>query len=133
MKLFNWFNSVALIVYIAIVVSGMVTLQTIRQWSLREMNTTKSRDLWENWREETVRQSKWDGPVQRRVAKSKEPPTLVLLRDYFSLIVGLLLLIGTLLYGLIVMMVKGAFLTPSVPIGEQVSQVSTLVYKPCNK
>lgn len=129
MKFLNWFNSVVLVGYLTLIVAGVVTLKTIQQWSLTEMSTAESRSQWENWREETVRQSTGDGPVQRRVAKSEEPPMLVLLRDYFSLIAGLLVVIGTLLYGLLVMMVKGAFLTPSVPIGEQVSQVSALVFE----
>jgi hypothetical protein len=52
---------------------------------------------WDAFRDAMRRESGRDGPVQRKVPKSAEPPELVWLRDYFPLaVVAWVVLVGVL-------------------------------------
>lgn len=52
---------------------------------------------WDTFREAMRRESGRDGPVQRKVPKSLEPPELVWLRDYFPLaVIAWVVLVGVL-------------------------------------
>jgi len=60
---------------------------------------------WENWRIETAK----TGPVARRVPSSTEPPALVLMRDYFVTCLAVSLFFSTLLYLVMMVLIRGAF------------------------
>lgn len=63
---------------------------------------------WDAFREAMRRESGRDGPVQRKVPKSPEPPELVWLRDYFPLaVVAWVVLVGV-LGGCLAVFVLGA-------------------------
>lgn len=68
---------------------------------------------WSQWRE-AVQQGDADmGRVKRKVPRSQEPPTLVLLRDHFAVCLIGLLGISSVLYGSVVFMLRGVLRGPS--------------------
>ena len=63
---------------------------------------------WDDFRAAMRRESGRDGPVQRKVPKSQEPPELVWLRDYFGLAVVAWVILAGVLGGFLVFVVVGA-------------------------
>lgn len=84
-----------------------------RRWALVELATPQSVGDWQAWREEVVESQQRPGPVQRRIPKSNEPPALVLLRDYFAVLLSGAVLFSSLLYWVIAWMVMGALASRS--------------------
>jgi hypothetical protein len=63
---------------------------------------------WDRFREDMRRQTGTDGPVQRKVPKSNEPPGLVWLRDHTGLACAAWLFFGTVLWGMVTLFAWGA-------------------------
>ena len=63
---------------------------------------------WDAFREAMRRESGRDGPVQRKVPKSLEPPELVWLRDYFPLAVTAWVVLVGVLGGFLGLLALGA-------------------------
>ncbi len=101
----------------AALVGGIVwTMQTVRDHALIELNSPQAQAEWQSWREVSARQSGKDqagdevpveGPVQRRQPNVQEPPTLMLLRDHFPLMLFAALLFSSVLYAFMVIVVRG--------------------------
>ena len=106
--LFNKLNLVLLVSYVVLLVGGLVGLDQLRNWALQTYDTSFAQESWTEWREETERQSKGEGPVTRRKAKSHEPPALVLARDYYSTLTVIFMLLGSVLFATIALMLRGA-------------------------
>jgi hypothetical protein len=100
-------NAIWLLAYLATI--GLLTwgLFTARHWALESYDTQQSRAEWEAWRRQTQQLADSPGPVARRPAKSVEPPTIVLLRDYFAACLTLLLLLSSVLFATFVFMIRG--------------------------
>jgi hypothetical protein len=79
-----------------------------RHTALRQYAGAQARSEWEDFRQEMARIGK-EGPVERRMPKSDEPPALVLMRDYFGVSLAAALIFGTLLYVMLVGAIYGAF------------------------
>ena len=90
---------------VEIVVVGLVF--QAREMALREMNTPEARAQWEAWREAEPNTTD-QGGVRRRPPSSPEPPTLVLLRDHFGVILGGAVFFSSLLFGSVAIVVRGA-------------------------
>jgi len=93
--------------------STLVMLPPLALFGLREdwIRTLQRPEVgrhWDNFREDMRRQTGLDGPVQRKVPKSIEPPGLVWLRDYFALACFAWLLFGTVLTGMVTLFAWGA-------------------------
>ncbi len=54
-----------------------------------------------------------DGPVRRRTPKSVEPPALVLMRDYFAVCAVISVVLCTVLFGTVMLLVRGIASTPA--------------------
>lgn len=67
-------------------------------------------DAWEDWR---TAAKKAEGPVARRVSKSAEPPTLVLLRDHFIACLTGMLFFESALVGFFMLIVRGMLSSPN--------------------
>ncbi len=76
-------------------------------WLQAMENGTAQAD-WEDFRDDMRRQSGRDGPVQRKVPKSAEPPLKVWLRDHVALAITAWVVLGGTLGGFLGMMVAGA-------------------------
>jgi hypothetical protein len=108
----NKFNLVLLLVYIALLVGGLFGLYQLSNWASHTYDTSQAQESWSKWQDETERQSKGGGPVERRKAKSDEPPALVLARDYFVTLTVIFVLLGTILFATIALMFRGVLSSP---------------------
>jgi hypothetical protein len=80
----------------------------VREITLATMSRPEAQADWDAWRQAAAEQSK-AGPVRRRVPASREPPALVLERDYFPVVLGGSLLFGSALFFSITFAARGAF------------------------
>jgi hypothetical protein len=83
-------------------------LAVVRKSWMESLDRPEARSEWETFRGAMRAQSGRDGPVQRKVPKSVEPPGLVWLRDHFALACGAWLLFGTVLWGVTAFFIIGA-------------------------
>jgi hypothetical protein len=116
MKHLTLANGVWLAIYLAVMGIGLWQLHRVHNWALAtygEGGEGKERQAeWDRWRQEAAEQSEGRGPVQRRVPKSAEPPTLVLLRDHYVMCVSAFLLFGSVLFGVCMFLVRGIVSSP---------------------
>lgn len=100
-------NAIWIAAYLAVM--GLITLGMFaaRDWALSSFDSSKNRAAWDEWREETQRLAEQPGPVLRRAAKSSEPPTVVLLRDYFAVCLAALLVLSSVLFATLAFMIRG--------------------------
>jgi hypothetical protein len=94
-----------------VVLIGVVagTMFWLRQSAIADWSSPKSISDWHAWREDVREQQITRGPVERRVPKSDEPPALVLMRDYFAVMMFGAILFSSLLYWLMAWFVTGIF------------------------
>ena len=108
-------SSVGLVVCLAVYVAGAVGIvlgmATIRASTLEELSTPEQQAHWQKWKAEAARQDGTTGPVSRRAPKSDEPPTLVLLRDHYTVLVAASLTFYTFLFALAVFLGRGIMRT----------------------
>ncbi|MGE0759518.1 MAG: hypothetical protein AB7F89_04505 [Pirellulaceae bacterium] len=91
-----------------LLVVGLLTgLFAARRRALASAAAPGVQDEWDDWRSAAAEQGR-EGPVARRVPRSPEPPTVVLLRDHFPVCLGGLIGITSLVYWFVVLMVRGA-------------------------
>lgn len=88
-------------------VPPVVLMRNRADWLQAMENGTAQAD-WEDFRSDMRRQSGREGPVQRKVPKSAEPPLTVWLRDHLALAIAAWLVLGGTLGGFLGMMVAGA-------------------------
>jgi len=89
---------VALILFVvgwtaALVVPPLVLLRSRAAW-LETLERPEAQEQWDEFRDAMKRQSGREGPVQRKVPKSAEPPLRVWLRDYIWLAIAAWLVLG---------------------------------------
>ncbi|MBI2479578.1 MAG: hypothetical protein HYV60_13385 [Planctomycetia bacterium] len=101
------------VLYVAFLCVLVSLLFVARQHALASDSTVASRENWQDWRAEAQRQEDGTGPVSRRVPKSSEPPSLVLLRDHFATGFAILVLLSSALFFTIAIMVRGVLVGPS--------------------
>ena len=101
---FNVALVISLAVYLAGGVGIVIALASARDNAIKSLSTPEEQAHWQKWKAEAAREG---GPVARRPPKSDEPPTLVLLRDYFMVMVAASLVFYTFLFGLAVFLGRG--------------------------
>jgi len=85
------------LVWLAVLAGPPLVLLRVRDARLAEVSRPEARADWEAFRAAMREESDRDGPVQRKVPKSVEPPELVWLRDYpWLAITAWVVLVGTL-------------------------------------
>ena len=99
------------LVYLAAIVAGMFWT---RETTLRTMDTPEAREQWRAWRESPPNQDTV-GPVRRRPPTVTEPPALVLVRDYFGVILSGAVIFGSLLFAAIMIAARGALAKSRLP------------------
>ena len=95
---------ICLVVYLAGAVGIVVGLSQIRADALEELSTPEEQAHWQKWKAEAAGEG---GPVARRTPKSDEPPTLVLLRDHYPVLVVAGLTFYSFLFSLAVFLGRG--------------------------
>lgn len=78
-----------------------------RQSAISQGSSLTSVPDWKKTRDEMREEQSRHGPVERRLPKSEEPPALVLMRDYFVILMMGALLFSSLLYWIIAWFVTG--------------------------
>lgn len=102
-----------LVGYVAMLAAVATTLAVARQHELASHSEIEQRK-WDEWREQVEQQKELgDAPVERRVPKSTEPPTFVLLRDYFGTSMLIILVLSSAVYCAAAMMLRGAMSGPA--------------------
>jgi hypothetical protein len=112
---FHWGDAVSLLLYIAMVTLLVLSLERTRRYALQDFATTAAQEQWSEWRDDVQKQSKKVGPVSRRTPKSTQPPTLVLLRDHYPVVLGGALLMSSLLFFVLVFFCRAIFSSPRSP------------------
>ncbi len=98
--------------YVALVGVLIAGLFVARRHVLATDGSESSREDWQDWRSEAQRQQAGRGPVTRRVPRSSEPPSLVLLRDYFETSLAILVVLSSALYFTLAIMFRGVLVGP---------------------
>jgi len=101
------------VLYVALLCVLVSLLFVARQQALTIDSSAASQENWQDWRAEAQRQQDGTGPVIRRVPKSSEPPSLVLLRDHFATSLAIVLVLSSALFFTIAIMVRGVLVGPS--------------------
>ncbi len=99
---------VGYLVLIGVVVGAMYYL---RQSSLADLSSAQSISEWQAWQKDVREQQSHGGPVTRRIPKSDEPPALVLMRDYFVVLIVGAVLFSSVLYWVLAWFLMGIFST----------------------
>lgn len=95
----------------AMVVPPVLLLRARKDW-LRQWERPETQSDWDGFRRDMRQQSGRDGPVQRKVPKSAEPPARVWLRDFFPLAVTAWVLFVGVLGGFFALLVAGVLREP---------------------
>jgi hypothetical protein len=80
----------------------------VRTTVLQNLSTPEARAEWDEWRQASEEQSQ-SGPVRRARSESPEPPTLVLLRDYFGIMLTAAIVFSSLLFATAMIAIRGAY------------------------
>lgn len=99
--------AVVVAVWLASLALPPAILAVWRTSRLAELSRPKVQAEWDTFRAAMREQSGREGPVQRKVPKSPEPPELVWLRDYFGLAVTAWVALVGVLGGFIGLLVLG--------------------------
>lgn len=97
-----------------LVVPPVLLLQARSAW-LEKLEAPEAQAQWDEFREAMKRQSGREGPVQRKVPKSVEPPLKVWLRDYVWLAIAAWVILGGVLGFVAVMLGRGVLLAEDEP------------------
>jgi len=104
-------NLLWLIAYLTTAVALTAGLVYVRGRTVADLSRPESLAQWRRWKDETQRQSGKEnrGPVAREPVRSDEPPALILLRDDFAAVLGVGLLIGSFLFGFLMVLARGVW------------------------
>jgi hypothetical protein len=97
--------------YVVLVGVVVGTMFWLRQSEVADLSSPRAISDWQVWREDVREQQVNRGPVERRVPKSDEPPALVLMRDYFTVLMFGAILFSSLLYWIMVWLTTGILRT----------------------
>jgi len=93
----------------------VVLMLGVRRATLRALSTPSAQAQWQAWRDSEPNRTETGG-VKRRPPSSSEPPALVLLRDYFGVMMTAAVVFGSLLFGAIMVAAWGAFASSNAAI-----------------
>jgi hypothetical protein len=108
-----------LVLWMALLAAVAAAMFYVRQ-SVLQTAGAETQQNWEEWREAVKAGQNKEGPVQRRVPKSAEPPAIVLLRDHFTVCLTIALVLSSILFGTFVLFARGVMNSP----GPQISSLS---------
>lgn len=106
-------TAVVLAAWLGAMLVPPVLLVRGRETWLKHWDRPETQSQWDAFRRDMRRQSGRDGPVQRKVPKSVEPPARVWLRDYFPLAVAAWVLFVGVLGGFFTLLATGVLRGPA--------------------
>jgi hypothetical protein len=101
------------VVYVIGAAAIVFGLSRWRTSTVAELSTPAEQESWQTWKTDASKQDGHSGPVARRTPKSDEPPTLVLVREHFGVLVAAALTFYSFLYFLAVFLARGMIGGPS--------------------
>lgn len=93
--------------YVAVAAVATYWLWSARQNVIAELSSESAIQQWQQFNEDMAEQQRQGSPVTRKLSPSDEPPSLVLLRDYFGGILLSVLVIVGFLYAFVAFLVEG--------------------------
>jgi hypothetical protein len=115
----------------ALILPPVLLLRARADW-LEQWDRPEAQSQWDAFRHDMRQQSGRDGPVQRKVPKSAEPPVRVWLRDYFQLAVVAWVLFMGVLGGFFSLLVVGVLRGAAGGIGGGRASATSLAQdQPC--
>ncbi len=103
----KWANAVWLVVYLCLMAGLIGYLLFLRSDYIATRSSPESQAEWEAWRAQAAAAK--GGPVQRRPPSSTEPPGLVLMRDYFAVVLAAAFVFGTAVFLMSMVAFRGVF------------------------
>jgi hypothetical protein len=100
-------NLLWLAAYVVVVTGVVLVMLQVRRVTLRSLNTPEAQAEWNAWRESPPN-VRTDLPVRRHPPSSDEPPALILMRDYFPVMMAAAVVFGSLLFTAIMIAARGA-------------------------
>ena len=102
-------TSVLLLVgYFATLCAVLAIVVYAKNQAISTFTTPEAQQQWNDWRT-AAKQHANQGPVQRRMPKSAEPPSLVLLRDHFTVVITATVVFTSALYAMFAYLLRGLF------------------------
>lgn len=105
-RIFRRGNLLWLAAYALVMAAVVAAMLELRRVALATLDMPKARAQWQAWREAPPNR-RTDLPVKRHPPSSDEPPALVLMRDYFGVMMSAALVFGSLLFAMIMFSVRG--------------------------
>lgn len=105
-RVFRRGNLAWLAAYLIVMTGVVVSMLHQRRVTLSTMDTPEARAQWQAWRDAPPNQ-RADLPVRRRPPSTDEPPALILMRDYFGVMMSAAVVFGSLLFATIMFSVRG--------------------------
>jgi hypothetical protein len=93
--------------YTALIAAVVGSMLWARQSVLEGLATPESISDWQTWRSDVKQTQTNTGQAERRVPKSDQPPALVLMRDYFGVLMTGAILFTSMLYWVIAWFITG--------------------------
>jgi len=93
--------------YIVMLVALIIGLRSYRGSAIARHSTKEAIANWHDWRNAAGEIGN-GGPVEREKPSSREPPTLVLMRDHFTVCLGTCLLLSSCVYTWFMICARGA-------------------------
>jgi hypothetical protein len=100
-------NLLWLAAYLVVVTGVVLVMLQLRLVTLRSLDTPEAQAEWNAWREAPPN-VRTDLPVRRHPPSSDEPPALILMRDYFPVMMAAAVVFGSLLFAAIALAARGA-------------------------
>ena len=95
-------------VYVLLITTACTGLSVLRSRVVRVMSSPEEGQHWQHWREAADKSAQQVG-VQRRVPRSAEPPALVLMRDYFGVVIAAAIVFGSVFYLIGMLLIRGVW------------------------
>jgi hypothetical protein len=108
----SWFDAVWLLLYVAMIFVLVTTLEQSRHYALEDFSTSQAQAEWTQWRDDVAQQSEKAGPVSRRTPRSEQPPTLVLMRDHYRVVLIGSILMSSVLFAAFMFFCRAIFARP---------------------
>jgi hypothetical protein len=104
-------NILWLIAYLVTMAGLVWGVVSVRGSTVADLSRPESLAQWRQWKEDTQRQTAEgkSSPVARKPVNSDEPPSLILMRDYFPAILAVALLVASFSFGFLMVLVRGVW------------------------
>ncbi|HEV2969796.1 MAG TPA: hypothetical protein VGY55_07385 [Pirellulales bacterium] len=100
-----------IVIYLtAIGAIAIYTVHVRNQMLADAKGIAKDEQSWQDWREAASKQDGINGPVERVLPPSTEPPMLMLMRDHFGVILGASVVFPGIILGFLMLVARGVLM-----------------------